>query len=109
MSKVKKQGPLGLKQRWSVRRKQEVVLRLLAGEPLDVVSREVSVEVYRLEEWRDKALAGMAEGLHDRTGDPLETELDSAKRHIGELSMENELLRKERDLRPPLRLRRSRK
>ena len=31
MSKVKKQGPLGLKQRWSVRRKQEVVLRLLAG------------------------------------------------------------------------------
>ena len=76
---------------------------------MGVVSGEVGVEVYRLEEWRDRALAGMAEGLRDRTGDPLETELDSAKRHIGELSMENELLRKERDLRSPLRLRRSRK
>ena len=63
MSKVKKQGPLGLKQRWSVRRKQEVVLRLLAGEPLDVVSREVSVEVYRLEEWRDKGAGGHGRGL----------------------------------------------
>jgi len=29
-------------------------------------------------------------------------ELDAAKRHIGELSMENELLRRERDLRRPL-------
>ena len=109
MNRAKKSGPLGPKQRWSVRRKQDVVLRLLAGEPLDVVSREVGVEVYRLEEWRDKALAGMAEGLRDRTGDPLETELDAAKRHIGELSVENELMRKERDQRPPLRLRRSRK
>jgi len=31
MSKVKKQGPLGLKQRWSVRRKQEVVLPNISG------------------------------------------------------------------------------
>ena len=37
----------------------------------------------------------------------LETDLDAAKRHIGELSMEVELLRRERDLRRPLALRRS--
>ena len=49
-SKSGKQGPLGPKQRWSARRKREVVLRLLRGEPLDAPSRELGVEVYRLEQ-----------------------------------------------------------
>ena len=108
-TKEKSQGPLAGQQRWSARRKREVVLRLLRGESLDAVSREVGVEVYRLEQWRDKALLGVEEALKDRTGDPLQSELDVAKRHIGELSMENELLRRERDLRRPLAGRRSRK
>jgi hypothetical protein len=101
-SKEKKQGALGPNERWSARRKREVVLRLLRGEPLDAVSREVGVEVYRLEQWREKALSGIDEALRDRTGDPLQTELDKAMRHIGELSMENELMRRERELRRPL-------
>jgi hypothetical protein len=101
-SKEKKQGALGPTERWSARRKREVVLRLLRGEPLDAVSREVGVEVYRLEQWREKALSGIDEALRDRTGDPLQTELDKAMRHIGELSMENELMRRERELRRPL-------
>ena len=96
-----KQGALKGKQRWSVRRKREVVMRLLHGEPLEALSREIGVEVYRIEQWRDKALLGMDEGLKDRTGDPLQTELDEAMRHIGELSMQNELLRKEREARHP--------
>jgi len=50
---------------------------------------------------------GIDEALKDRTGDPLEAELDTAKRHIGELSMECELLRRERDLRRPLASKRS--
>jgi len=99
--KETKQGPLGPNQRWSTRRKREVVLRLLRAEPLETVSRDVGVEVYRLEQWRDKALSGIEEALKDRTGDPLQAELDDAMRHIGELSMECELLRKERDLRRP--------
>lgn len=104
---VSKQGALAPNERWSVRRKREVVLRLLRGEPLDALSREVGVEIYRLEQWREKALSGMEEALRDRMGDPLQTELDAAKRHIGELSMENELLRRERDVRRPLPVRRS--
>ena len=59
------------------------------------------MEVYRLEQWREKALLGIDEALKDRTGDPLQAELDSAMRHIGELSMENEVMRRERDLRRP--------
>ena len=99
---VAKQGPLGPHERWSGRRKRDVALRLLRGEPVDTLSRELGVEIYRLEQWREKALLGIDEAMKDRTGDPLEAELDAAKRHIGELSMENELLRRERDLRRPL-------
>jgi transposase len=100
-SKSEKQGPSGPKQRWSARRKREVVLRLLRGEPLDALSRELGVEVYRLEQWREKALSGIDTALKDRAGDPLQAEPDAAMRHIGELSMEIELLRRERDLRRP--------
>ena len=74
-------------QRWSAGRKREVVLRILRGEPLDALSRELGVEIYRLEEWRDKALSGMDLGLKDRQQDPLSHDLDAAKRHFGELSM----------------------
>lgn len=66
-----KQGALGANERWSARRKRDVVLRLLRGEPLDAVSREVGVEIYRLEQWREKAVLGIDEALKDRAGDPL--------------------------------------
>ncbi len=104
-------GPLGPGQRWSVGRKRDAVLRLLRGESLDVLSREVGVEIYRLEEWRERALAGVELGLKNRQGEPLAEALDAAKRHIGELSMENELLRERARLaekRFPLAMRRSR-
>ena len=87
------EGPPGPGQRWSVGRKRDAVLRLLRGESLDALSREVSVEIYRLEEWRERALAGLELGLKNRQGEPLAEALNAAKRHIGELSMENELLR----------------
>lgn len=80
-------------QRWSARRKREVVLRLLRGESIAAVSRELGIEVYRLEAWRDKALAGLEAALRERDGDPLQSELDTAHQRIGELSMETELLR----------------
>jgi hypothetical protein len=35
--------------RWSANRKKETVLRLLRGEPLAALSRELGVEIYRLE------------------------------------------------------------
>ncbi len=107
MEETREDG-LGPVRRWSARRKQDVVLRLLSGESIDAVSREAGVEVYRLERWREKALSGMAEGLKSHPGDPLEGELNAAKRHIGELSMQNELLRTAVELRRPLARRRSR-
>ena len=69
-----------------------MVLRLFRGEPLDLLSREFAVELYRLEQWRDATLAGVEEALKVRNGDSLKAELDTAMQHIGELTMENELL-----------------
>jgi hypothetical protein len=93
--------------RWSAGRKKEVVLRLLRGEPIDAVSREVSVPIYKLERWRDRALASIDAGLRERGDDPVERQLDEANRRIGELVMEVEILRKERQAKHPLVGRRS--
>ena len=93
--------------RWSAGRKKEVVLRLLRGEPVDALSREVSVPIYKLEQWRDRALLGIDAGLKERENDPLAKQLDDASRRIGELVMEVEILQKERRAKRPLALRRS--
>ena len=93
--------------RWSAGRKKEVVLRLLRGEPVDAISREVSVPIFKLEQWRDRALAGIDAGLKERANDPVAQQLDDANRRIGELVMEVEILQKERRARRPLVGRRS--
>ena len=93
--------------RWSVGRKKEVVLRLLRGEPVDAISRAVSVPIYKLEHWRDRALAGIDAGLKERENDPVERQLAEANRRIGELVMEVEILQKERRASRPLVGRRS--
>ena len=84
--------PLARGQRWTAPRKRGVVLRIFRGEPLELLFRELGVELYRLEKWRDAALAGMEEALKARNGDPLKGELDNAMKRLGELTMENELL-----------------
>ena len=53
--------------RWSAKRKMEIVLRLLAGEALDDVSRDIGVEAYRIAEWRDRAQEAMAESLNPKS------------------------------------------
>ena len=93
--------------RWSAGRKKQVVLRLLRGESVDALSRELAVPIFRLEQWRDRALAGIDVGLKERENDPVEKQLDDANRRIGELVMEVEILRKERQAKRPLVGRRS--
>jgi len=67
----------------------------------------LGIEVYILEEWRSKALQGMELGLKSRTNDPLQAELDHAKKRIGELIMENELLEIKAKRAPAFRMGRS--
>ena len=100
-------GAAAIVGRWSAGRKKAVVLRLLRGESVEAVSREVAVPIYKLEQWRDRALTGIDAGLKERENDPLEKALDEAKRRIGELVMEVEILQKERRAKRPLVGRRS--
>jgi transposase len=95
--------------RWTAARKVEVVLRILRGESLDTLSRELGIEIYTLEEWRNKAVQGMESGLKARSEDPLQHELDQAKKRLGELLMENELLQRKADRAPSFRMGRSKR
>ena len=75
---------------------------------MDSLSRELSVEIYRLEEWKKRALATMETSLREREVDREKADLAAAMKRIGELSMENELLRYKAEKAGPLALRRSR-
>ena len=95
--------------RWRAKRKAEVVLRLLRGEPLDALSRQTAVPIPRLEDWRTQALSGIEAALQLRSDDdPTQLRLDEANRRIGELSMEVELLRARCEKQGPFVGRRSR-
>ena len=78
--------------RWSAGKKMDVVLRLLRGEKLEELSRELGVEAHRIAAWRDEFLEAGKEGLkgkHPVTED--DRRLREAERKIGELTMENEI------------------
>src|SRR5215217_4703089 len=81
--------------RWSAGKKMEAVLRLLGGESLEELSRELQVEAHRLAAWRDDFLEGGKDALKgqrpDRSGD--DRALRQAERKVGQLTMENEILR----------------
>ena len=95
-------------QRWNAQRICDVVLRLLRGESLDAVSRDVGLEIPKLEKWREQALEGMQSGLRARgDGGSSDRGLEEALHRLGELSMENELLRRRCGLARPTPARRS--
>jgi transposase len=80
-------------ERWSAQRKVEVVLRLLRGEDLGEVSREVQVPPPKLEEWRRVFLETGQQGLKRRGRDPAERELIRTRAKLGEMTMRMELAR----------------
>ena len=81
--------------RWSASKKLDVVLRLLRGEKLEEVSREVGVEAHRLAAWRDEFLDAGKEGLKGkRATTEDDRKLRDAERKIGELTLENEVWKK---------------
>jgi hypothetical protein len=93
----------GREVRWSARRKEEVVLRLLRGESLDGLARETGQPAGRISAWREEFLAAGREGLKSRPRPEEDRRLVEAQRKVGELSMELDILRalnQEMDRRP---------
>jgi len=80
-----------LPERWSAKAKTEVVLRLLRGEGVEAVSREVQVPAHELEAWRRMFLEGGMTGLRSRGGDPEARAVKQAQAKVGELAMRLEL------------------
>jgi transposase len=79
--------------RFSARRKLAAVTRLLRGEPLETVARELNVTAARLSEWRERALAGAEAAMKARERDGRdEEELLRLRAKLGEVTMANELL-----------------
>ena len=85
-------GTAGPERRFSARRKLAAVTRLLRGEPLETVARELNVTAARLSEWRDRALVAAEAAMKERERDGREEELLRLKAKLGEVTMANELL-----------------
>jgi len=79
--------------RWSAKRKAAAILRLLRGEDLETLSRELGVTAATLSGWRDQFLAGGEANLRARETDVENEETQRLKSLVADLSMSNELLR----------------
>ena len=93
----------GREVRWSARRKQEVVLRLLRGEGLDALARETGQPAGVIAAWREDFLQAGHEGLKARPAPIEDRRLADAQRKIGELTMDLDIakaLLEEVDRRP---------
>jgi len=88
-------GPGGVadRGRFSARRKTDSVLRVLKGEPLDGVSRELGVTAATLATWRDAFVAAGTSGLKSRPTEPQEDQLRQLTHVIGEMSLTQHILK----------------
>ncbi len=96
--------------RWSAKRKSAAVRRLLRGEDLETLSRELGVTAATLAGWRDQFLAGGEAHLKARETAVENEETQRLKSLVADLSMSNELLREKihaLEARRPLAWRRS--
>jgi transposase-like protein len=78
--------------RFSAPPKAATVLRLLRGESLELLARELGVTAATLAGWRDDFLAGGQAALKSRAADDRDEEIARLRAKVGELTMDNELL-----------------
>ena len=82
----------GRERRMTAGRKSDAVLRLLRGEPLEIVARELAVTAADLSAWRDAFLEAGAASLKARARDDRDDKIDRLQSKLGEVLMDNELL-----------------
>jgi transposase len=82
----------GHRRRMSARRQQDAVLRLLRGEDLELLSRELGVTAAELSGWREAFLAAGEASLKTRPTDARDAAIGRLKEKVGDLTMANELL-----------------
>ena len=82
----------GRERRMTAGRERDAVLRILRGEPLEVVAREVAVTAADLSAWRDAFLKAGEASLKSRARDDRDATIGRLRAKVGELTMDNELL-----------------
>ncbi len=82
----------GREWRMTAGRKRDAVLRLLRGEPLAIVARELAVTAADLSAWRDAFLEAGTSSLKARPRDDRDEKIDRLQSKLGEVLMDNELL-----------------
>ena len=87
--------PKSTRGRFSAQRKCEAVLNLLRGDPLDLLSCEVSVKSATLSGWREAFPEGRLGSLRYRVRDERILELE---RKLGQVAMDHELLEQKVEL-----------
>src|SRR4051794_6860454 len=75
------------RRRMSARRKQDAVLRLLRGEDLELLSRQLGVTAAELNGWRGAFLAAGEVALKTRPADARDAEIGRLKEKVGDLTM----------------------
>ena len=83
---------LGRGGRTSRQRKTAAVMRLMRGEDLETVSRELGVTAATLTGWRDAFLAAGEAAMATKPGTGEELESDRLKAKLGEALIERDLL-----------------
>ena len=82
----------GRERRMTAGRKRDAVLRLLRGEPLEIVARELAVTAADLSAWRDAFLEAGAASLKSRARDDRGETIDRLRTKVGEMTRYSELL-----------------
>ena len=82
----------GRERRMTAGRKRDAVLRVLRGEPLEIVARELAVRAADLSGWREAFLEAGATALRSRPRDERDATIGRLRTKVGELTMDNELL-----------------
>jgi transposase-like protein len=83
----------GERGRFSAPRKAEAIMRLVRGESLDALSRELGVTAATLSEWREKFLTAGQAALKAREASPQDEEVHHLKAMVGDLTMRLEVSR----------------
>ncbi len=82
----------GRERRMTASRKRDAVLRVLRGEPLEIVARDLAVTASDLSGWRDTFLEAGAASLKSRARDCRDETIERLRTKVGELTMDTELL-----------------
>jgi len=79
--------------RWSAKKKTEAVLRLLKGEDLDALSRELKVNAATLSAWRETFLESGIAGLKSRQVDARDEKIAQLEKALGATALRLEIAR----------------